>query len=192
MRAKPTHHKTQEQRRDPAYQQADSEHNNSPWIKRLTTTAVDPLTLRFHLIHAGESFRNQTLDKLQRQNGNHYIQREGLFPAIGDDDRYNLAEPNVSKTAPNPVSPVPVPYPNSSSTSSATQAVEPVNFENQGISTGNSQISTSHGDEPVTPKGIMSNAVTGPQSYNIPSPSVVFQNSPHVAISSPGAVTSRP
>ena len=131
MHSRPKNHKKPESQRNHAYQQEQLVHNNSAWIKRLTTTAVDPLTLRHHLKSAGGTLRNQTFRTLQHQNGNRHIQRDAIHAASTKGGHSFIEElMGAMKTgSKNPVTPVPVPYPNMADISSGDKATNKVKFK---------------------------------------------------------------
>jgi len=155
VRAGTKHHTKPEQRHIHVNQSEKTTQSESLWLKRLTKSASDPLTLQ-HIKHAGESLRSQTFHTLQRQNGNRYIQRtsigsQGTMPPIGALDEQLIL--NSSSSSP---SPIPIPYPNIADISSANQTVDKVKMSKKTALTQNSSIDASQGDEVGTLKGWVS------------------------------------
>ena len=152
--ARRKHHNMSAPHRSHAAHQADPAQNISPWVKHLTTTAVEPQTLHHHLSGAGETLRSQTMQRLQQQNGNLYIQREAISTIQRDDD--DLMIPDIN-TASGPAAPIPVPYPNTSDLASPSQTSNSVKVTNQSAFTQKSKVGQSNADEQGNLKGMVSN-----------------------------------
>ncbi len=177
-RSGPKHHAKPEQRHIRANQSEKTTHSDSLWLKRLTKSTIDPLTLQ-HIKRASESLRSQTFHTLQRQNGNRYIQRtsignQGAMPPIGALDEQLILN---SSSTPSSPSPIPMSYPNIADISSANQSVDKVKIKNKEALTQKSLIDSSLGDEKGTVKDLVSQNNMDKMKYQGSAPKVFFENS---------------